>query len=48
MRLPKENQREHDKEIRRILLLIEKLELEQSQLEKILSGPNFMKTRRKI
>ena len=37
----KRKSREHDKEIRRILLLIEKLELEQSQLEKILSGPNF-------
>ena len=37
----KRKSREHDKEIRRIILLIEKLELEQSQLEKILSGPNF-------
>ena len=37
----KRKSREHDKEIRRILLLIEKLELEQSQLEKILSEPNF-------
>ena len=37
----KRKSREHDKEIRRILSLIEKLELEQSQLEKILSGPNF-------
>ena len=37
----KRKSREHDKEIRRILLLIEKLEFEQSQLEKILSGPNF-------
>ena len=37
----KRKSREHDKEIRRILLLIEKLELEQSQLEKILSGSNF-------
>ena len=37
----KRKSREHDKEISRILLLIEKLELEQSELEKILSGPNF-------
>ena len=37
----KRKSREHDREIRRILSLIEKLELEQSQLEKILSGPNF-------
>ena len=37
----KRKSREHDKEIRRIILLIEKLELEQSQLEKILSRPNF-------
>ena len=39
--ITKRKSREHDKEIRRILSLIEKLELEQSQLEKILSGPNF-------
>lgn len=37
----KRKSREHDKELSRILLLIEKLELEQSELEKILSGPNF-------
>ena len=37
----KRKSREHDKEISRILLLIEKLELEQSQLGKILSRPNF-------
>lgn len=37
----KRKSREHDREIRRILSLIEKLELEQSQLEEILSGPNF-------
>ena len=37
----KRKSREHDKELSRILLLIEKLELEQSELEKILSGPKF-------
>ena len=37
----KRKSREHDKELSRILLLIEKLELEQPELEKILSGPNF-------